>query len=45
MRGSDVMQERLSCYVTPEEFVPKVNPLRPILHALYGMCSERLLCE
>jgi transposase len=82
MRGADVTQERLFSYVTPEAFVPKAHPLRPIreivnvalremdrtfeamyaplgresippeqllrgllLQALYGLRSERLLCE
>lgn len=30
MRGDDTQQQRIFCYLSPEERVPKDHPLRPI---------------
>ncbi len=46
MRGSDQQTEKIFCYTSPESFVPKDHPLRPIramvdqaLHDLYSEFS------
>ncbi len=49
MRGADILQGGLFSYVSLEERVPAVHPLRAVwaltLQILYSVRSERLLCE